>query len=74
MLGVLLYGNVTGVFTSRKLERATYGSIPVRYIAGNLHPGHDTLTHFRRTFLPEMQEAFVQILLVAQQMGVLDLG
>jgi transposase len=74
LLGVLFYGYVTGVFSSRKLERATYESIPVRYIAGNLHPDHDTLAHFRRTFLPEIQEAFVQILLVAQQVGVLDLG
>jgi transposase len=74
LLGVLFYGYVTGVFSSRKLERATYESIPFRYIAGNLHPDHDTLAHFRRTFLPEIQEAFVQILLVAQQVGVLELG
>jgi transposase len=74
LLGILFYGYTTGVFSSRKLERATYESIPFRYIAGNLHPDHDTLAHFRRTFLPEIQEVFVQILLVAQQVGVLELG
>lgn len=74
LLGVLFYGYVTGVFSSRKLERATYESIPFRYIAGNLHPDHDTLAHFRRTFLAELREAFVQILLVAQQVGVLELA
>jgi transposase len=74
LLGVLFYGYVTGVFSSRKLERATYESIPFRYIAGNLHPDHDTLAHFRRTFLAEIREAFVQILLVAQQVGVLELA
>ncbi|MGH2411140.1 MAG: transposase, partial [Chloroflexota bacterium] len=74
LLGVIFYGYVTGVFSSRKLERATYESIPFRYIAGNLHPDHDTLAHFRRTFLPEIQEVFVQILLVARQVGVLDLA
>jgi transposase len=74
LLGVLFYGYVTGVFSSRKLERATYESIPFRCIAGNLHPDHDTLAHFRRTFLAEIQEAFVQILLVAQQVGVLELA
>jgi transposase len=74
LLGVLFYGYVTGVFSSRKLERATYESIPFRYVAGNLHPDHDTLAHFRRTFLPEVREAFVQVLLVAQQVGQLDLA
>jgi len=74
LLGVLFYGYVTGVFSSRKLERATYESIPFRYIAGNLHPDHDTLAHFRRTFLAEIREAFVQVLLVAQQVGVLELA
>ena len=72
LLGVLFYGYVTGVFSSRKLERATYESIPFRYVAGNLHPDHDTLAHFRRTFLAEIREAFVQVLLVAQQVGVLE--
>jgi transposase len=74
LVGILFYGYVTGVFSSRKLERATYESIPMRYVAGNLHPDHDTLAHFRRTFLPEIQEAFVQVLLVAQQVGVLELA
>jgi transposase len=74
LLGVLFYGYVTGVFSTRKLERATYESIPFRYLAGNLHPDHDTLAHFRRTFLAEIREAFVQILLVAQQVGVLELA
>jgi transposase len=74
LVGILFYGYVTGVFSSRKLERATYESIPFRYVAGNLHPDHDTLAHFRRTFLPQIQEAFVQILLVAQQVGVLALA
>jgi transposase len=74
LLGVLFSGYVPGVFSSRKLERATYERIPFRYLAGNLHPDHGTLAHFRRTFLPEVQEAFVQILLVARQVGALDLG
>jgi hypothetical protein len=74
LLGVLFYGYVTGVFSTRKLERATYEPIPMRYVAGNLHPDHDTLAHFRRTFLAEIKAAFVQILLVAQQVGVLELG
>jgi len=74
LLGLLLYGYATGVFSSRKLERATYEAVPFRFIAGNLHPDHDTLATFRRTFLQELKDLFVQVLLLAQEAGVLKLG
>lgn len=74
MLGLLFYGYVTGVFSSRKIEKATYESVPFRYIAGNLHPDHDTINEFRKTFLPEIQELFVQILLLAHTADVIKLG
>jgi transposase len=74
LLGLLLYAYATGVFSSRKIERATYEAVPFRFIAGNLHPDHDTLATFRRTFLPELKDLFVQVLLLAQEAGVLTLG
>jgi transposase len=58
LLGLLLYGYATGVFSSRKIERATYEAVPFRFIAGNLHPDHDTLATFRRMFLPELKEGW----------------
>jgi transposase len=74
LLGLLFYGYATGVFSSRKIERATYESLPFHYIAGGLHPDHDTIADFRKTFLREIGELFVQILLMAQTVGVLKLG
>src|SRR5713101_5582318 len=74
LLGLLFYGYATGVFGSRKIERATYESAPFRFIAGNRHPDHDTLANFRKTFLAELKSHFVQILLIAQEVGVLQLG
>ncbi len=74
LLGLLFYAYATGLFSSRKIERATYESIPVRFVAGGLHPDHDTIAHFRKTFLAEIQELFVQILLLAQAAQVLKLG
>lgn len=74
LLGLLFYGYATGVFSSRKLEKATYEHIAFRFIAGGLHPDHDTIANFRKTFLAEIRELFVQILLVAQAGGVLKLG
>ena len=74
LLGLLFYGYATGVFSSRKLEKATYESIPFRFIAGGLHPDHDTIATFRKTFLPEIKVLFVEVLLIAQQAGALNLG
>ncbi|HEY5001663.1 MAG TPA: transposase [Ktedonobacteraceae bacterium] len=74
LLGLLLYGYATGVFSSRKIERATYETVPFRFIAGNLHPDHDTLATFRRTFLPELKDLFVQVLLLAQEAGMFKMG
>ena len=74
LLGLLFYGYANGVFSSRKIEKATYESIPFRYIASGMHPDHDTIANFRKTFLTDVQELFVQILLLAQVAEVLKLG
>lgn len=74
LLGLLFYGYATGVFSSRKVERATYESIPFRFIAGGLHPDHDTIANFRKTFLPQIIGLFAQVLVVAREMGLLNLG
>jgi transposase len=74
LLGLLFYGYATGVFSSRKIERATYEALPFRFIAGDMHPDHDTIANFRKQFLAELRELFVQILLIAQEMGHLQLG
>jgi transposase len=74
LLGLLVYGYATGVFSSRKLERATYDSVAFRFIAANDHPDHDTIATFRRRFLKEIEELFVKVLLLAREMGVLSLG
>jgi transposase len=74
LLGILVYGYATGVFSSRKLERATYDSMAFRFIAANDHPDHDTIATFRRRFLKEIEGLFVQLLLLAREMGVLTMG
>lgn len=74
LLGLLFYGYATGVLSSRKIERATYESIPFRFIAGGLHPDHDTIANFRKTFLPQITGLFAQVLVVAREMGLLNLG
>ena len=74
LLGLLVYGYATGVFSSRKLERATYDSVAFRFIAANDHPDHDRIATFRRRFLPQIEGLFVQVLVLAREIGVLKLG
>jgi transposase len=74
LLSLLVYGCATGVFSSRKLERATYDSVAFRFIAANDHPDHDTIATFRRRFLEEIEALFVKVLLLAREMGVLKMG
>ena len=74
LLGLLIYGYATGVFSSRAIERATYDSVAFRYVAANTHPDHDTINEFRKRFLKQIEPLFVQVLLIARELGVLKLG
>lgn len=74
LLSLILYGYATGVFSSRKLEQATYDSVAFRYLTGNRHPDHDTISAFRKRFSSELQGLFLQVLSIAYEMGVLKLG
>ena len=51
LLGLLVYGYATGVFSSRKLERGTYDSVAFRFVAANQHPDHDTIAISERLTL-----------------------
>ena len=74
LLGMLFFGYANGIFSSRKLEAASYDSVAFRYICGNEHPDHDTIAAFRKRFLKELEKLFVQILLLAQEMDFGKVG
>ena len=66
LMSMLLYGYATGIFSSRRIELATYDSVAFRYLACNRHPDHDTLASFRRRFGKQVEDLFVQVLQIAQ--------
>ena len=74
LLSLLFYGYSTGVFSSRKIEKSTYDSVAFRFIAGNNHPDHDTISSFRKRFLPKIQEWFKEILLIGKELNLVKLG
>ena len=74
LLGLLIYGYATGVYSSRAIERATYDSLAFRYLAANTHPDHDTLNTFRQRFLEDLKAVFLQVLQIAAEMQLVKLG
>ena len=74
MLGLLIYCYATGLFSSRRIERASYESVAVRYLCANHHPDHDTIAKFRRENEGLFRSCFGQVLLLAREAGVLRVG
>ena len=74
LLSILVYGYATGVFSSRKLENATYDSVAFRFVAADEHPDHDTLNTFRKRFLKDIEVLMVQVLMIAHTMKVSNFG
>lgn len=74
MLALLIYCYAQGIFSSRRIERATYRDVAVRYLLANEHPDHDTICAFRRQNLEAIARAFVDVLELAREMKLLRLG
>ncbi len=74
MLALLIYCYANGIFSSRRIERATHRDVAVRFIAADTHPDHDTIASFRRENLEAFTIAFHQVLLLARELGLLKLG
>ena len=74
MLALLIYCYANGVFSSRRIERATHRDVAVRFITADTHPDHDTIAAFRRANLEAFTLAFHQVLLLAEELGLLKLG
>lgn len=74
MLALLIYSYANGIFSSRRIERATHRDIGVRFVAANTHPDHDTIATFRRSNRAAFEAAFLHVLLIARQSGLLKLG
>lgn len=74
MLALLVYCYANGVFSSRRIERATHRDVGARFIAADTHPDHDTIATFRRTNKVAFEAAFLEVLLLARESGLLRLG
>lgn len=74
LLALLIYCYANGIFSSRRIERATYRDVAVRYLCADTHPDHDTICAFRRQNFEAFAAAFVDVLEMAHALKLLKLG
>lgn len=74
MVKVLVYGYATGVFSSRKIERRLHEDLAFRMLGAGNFPKHRTIRDFRALHLKELADLFVQVVKLAQEMGLVKLG
>jgi transposase len=74
MTALLLYAYCIGMPSSRKIEQATYTSVPFRVLTADQHPDHDTIADFRKRHLQSLAKLFVQVLHICRRAGLVKLG
>jgi len=74
MVALVLYAYAVGVFSSRKIERACWESVPFRVLSVDQHPDHATIAAFRKRHLKELGLLFNQVLKLCQRAGLVKLG
>jgi transposase len=74
LLGVWLYGFMSGVRTSRKLEGACRDQVPYLWLSGWQHPDHNTLWRFYQEHRQAMRKLLKRTVRVAVETGLVDLA
>ncbi len=74
MVALIFYAYCTGIYSSRKIEEATYSSVPFRIVTGCAHPDHDTICSFRKRHQAAFKQIFSQILHLCFKAGLVKLG
>src|ERR1700752_2388983 len=74
MLALLIYGYANGIFSSHRIERATFRDLGVRFLTGDPHPDPDTICSFRRQNQKVIAKFFVRVLEWARELKLLQVG
>lgn len=74
MVKILVYGYASGVRSSRKIAKKLHEDVAFRVLAAGNFPAHRTIAEFRQRHLREFEALFVQVVQLAQEIGLLKLG
>ena len=70
MVTLLVYAYCTGVYSSRRIERACQEDVAFRVIAGIAQPYFTTINEFRRVHREHFGALFVQVLKLCRGAGL----
>jgi transposase len=74
MLGLFFYGAARRLYSSRRLAEACGRDVAFIYLAGGERPDFHTIAEFRQRFGKEIEQLFVQVLVLCQEAGLVRLG
>jgi transposase len=74
MVTVLLYAYATGTFSSRRIARKLEEDVAYRVLAAGNFPAHRTIAEFRQQHLAAFEMLFVQVVAIAREAGVVQIG
>lgn len=74
LVTVLLYAYATGTFSSRRIARKLEEDVAYRVLAAGNFPAHRTIAEFRQQHLAAFEALFVQVVKIAREAGVVQLG
>lgn len=74
MVALLLYAYSTGVYSSRRIWRATYEDVAMRMLSGGEHPHFTTINQFRLEHGKSLGELFGQGYQLCRRAGLVKLG
>lgn len=74
LLKVLIYAYSTGLYSSRKIAKACQDVVAFRVLSANQFPDFRTISDFRKRHLGAFKELFLQVVKIAQNAGMVQLG
>jgi transposase len=74
MTKLLVYGDCTGVFSSRRIQKRVQEDIPFKVLAAGNEPDFRTISDFRKIHIEILQNLFEQVLALALESGAIKLG
>lgn len=71
LLKIILLAYSKGVYSSRRIEALCENNILFKAISGNSNPDHSTIANFISTMSREIQEVFVDVLVVCNELNMI---
>ena len=74
MVGLYLYGAMRRTYSSRRLAELCRRDVGCMYLVGGATPDYHTIGEFRQRFTAELEDLFVQVLVICREAGLVRLG